>query len=247
MSLFLSILAVALLAFSFSRRNKMAGIAGVGLLASAIGIAVFSPSNPDRVSLAATPGPEVTINPSLIRTQTDEPVVTDTPQADADPPESTPKPDHHAERQAIQTYWNHVINSLAMANESTVAASASVQNDDLVSASQFLKQGQEAAIHARDMSQSEVPDGYSEVGASLFTASDTFADAISKESDFIDNRTPSVGAEALEQRQRAQSEIEDAQHAARLKYVDLGGKIGDLSSFADAANAADQLLKMLSH
>jgi len=160
---------------------------------------------------------------------------------------TTPKPDRHAERERIQTYWNHVINSLAMANEATVAAAASVQGGDLVSASRFLKQGQEAATHAKEMSQSEVPNGYSEVGSTLFTASDTFADSIRKESDFLDTRAPSVAAEALEQRQRAQGEIEDAQHAARLKYVDLGGKIDDLSSFADAANAADQLLKMFSH
>ncbi len=172
---------------------------------------------------------------------------TDAP-ATAEPTEApTPKPDRHDERVRIQTYWNHVINSLAMANEATVAASSAVQGGDLVSASHFLKQGQEAAMHAKEMSQSEVPDGYNEVGSTLFTASDTFANAVGKESDFLDTQTPSVAADALEQRQRAQSEIEDAQHVARMKYVDLGGKIDDLSSFADAANAADQLLKMFTH
>lgn len=158
----------------------------------------------------------------------------------------TPKPDHRPERQKIQAYWNHVINSLAIANETTVAASTSVQNDDLVSASQFLKQGREAADTAKEMSLKDVPDGYNDVSTTLFSASDSFANGITKESEFIDTRTPSVGAEALSQRQSAQGSIEDAQHAARLKYVELGGKIGDLESFADAAQAMHNMMKVLS-
>lgn len=157
-----------------------------------------------------------------------------------------PKPDHHTERQAIQVYWNHVINSLAIANEATVAASTFVQNADLVSASQMLKQGRGATEQAKEMSQKDVPDGYNEIASTLLLASNDFADAITKESDYLDSSTPSVGAEALSKKQSALSQIEDAQHAARLKYVELGGKIDDLESFAGAAKATDDLMKVLS-
>ena len=76
---------------------------------------------------------------------------------------TNPPVDYHQKRQIIQIYSTHVTKNLAMAIEATVTVSAPMQDVDSASASHLLKQRQEAATHAKEMSQSEVPDGYSEV------------------------------------------------------------------------------------
>jgi hypothetical protein len=170
---------------------------------------------------------------------TDTPAPTPEPTATPEPTDTpTPKPDFHAMRQPYQEYWNKVIGKLAMSYVCISFAAKSVADSDLVEASKILEKGQQFADDAKNDTSGGVPERWNndDIGLKLFAASNKLSDGISKARAFLDDGKPSEMAEAQNDAAEARAYVDDATHAARVNYMDMGGRAADLESLPDQAN-----------
>jgi hypothetical protein len=101
--------------------------------------ALFTPSPITSPTVPPTP-----VDPVAVAT--DAPTDTPEPAATPEPTDTpTPKPDHHAEREVVQSWWNKPALQLAIAQTAFEYGRNAIEGGDTVSGYSYLKEGVKAA------------------------------------------------------------------------------------------------------
>jgi hypothetical protein len=173
---------------------------------------------------------------------TPAPAPTDTPKRAETP---TPKPDHHADRQIAQDYWQRVIGKAAFAQNAMLFATANAMNADAVSTYQFVKTAKKFADDGANEAGTNVPPGWDDVSEHMSNAMSGYSAAFDRALAAIDSEKTSDWAEALQSTRDAKDEYDQAVHLARVHYMDMGGRWQDVSDGAAEQKALLQLEQMM--
>jgi hypothetical protein len=162
-------------------------------------------------------------------------------------PDVTPKPDYHQQRVAYQQYWNKATSGLAMAYVCINYAAKSVEQGDMVSASKLLSRAEDFANQEKQNTEDNVPERFDndDIKLNLFMAANQLADAAYHARSFLDDQKPSDMASAQDLSAQAAEYVTTATHAARLVYIDMGGKGDDLESMQDQATSVVKVMDSL--